>query len=576
MSTLTTFSQKAPNRVFVAILFGALAGVFYAALIPLVLSSIQSEDVALVSENNVQTLWIFDIINYKLAAVYLAACVLILLMRSASEIMLVRVATEISQSLRKKFYQKISKAPLVAIEKIGSAKLIGSINIDVPRIVSGGMVLPALLISMVTLIGMLGFLVFLNFDVFRLVILSISIGVICFQIPMYFGRKILHRSREAYDELQHSIKGLIYGAKELKLDGKKRETFFKKSLLEREDKILNYNKKAQTILKATMCFGDLICFFVIGAFSFIFVNYYSVSQTELVGVIMALIYVIGPVGVILATIPTVTVASISYRKLNNLINDIPSENAKDLDLNNIPLWNKLSFENIIYQYSSSDDESGFKVGPLSFEIEKGKVTFVVGGNGSGKSTLSKLLTLHYKPISGKIYFDSQEVTEENINNFRFCIGAIYSDYYLFDELHMELDDELSAKARQYLSMLNLSHKVEIKDGYFTTLDLSDGQRKRLALLVSLLENKELYLLDEWAADQDPEFKEIFYRKILKELKAQGKAIVVISHDNAYFDCADNIITMDNGSINVAKTSPQSLLNRQNTFVSESLDKIKII
>lgn len=557
MSTLSTFSKKAPNRVFIAICLGALAGVFYSALIPLVLSSISPDNSGISTGNTVEEFFFFDVTNYKLAGVYIAACLIILVMRSASEIILVRVSSEVSRDIRKRFYERIAHAPLVDLERIGSAKLIGSINIDVPRIVSGGTVLPALLISSITLLGMLSFLMYLNVEVFKLVIMAIFIGALCYQIPMMIGGRIFHRSREAHDELQHSIRGLIYGIKELKLDVKKRAAYFDKNLHAQELKILKHDKLANTVVRTTMSFGDLICFFVIGAVSFVFINYHAISKQELVGVIMALLYVTGPVAIMLATVPTVTIASISYKKLNKLLQSIPSEQCNS-ELVDLPPWETLKFSNIEYQYPSYNDEPGFKVGPLNFEICKGQVSFIIGGNGSGKSTMSKLLTMHYTPTAGKLLFGKTLVTSENIVSCRSLVGAIYSDYHLFDEFLIDLSDELRLKAEKYLEMLQLSHKVKIQDGRFTTIDLSDGQKKRLALLVSLLEDKEFYLFDEWAADQDPEFKDIFYKEILLNMKKAGKAVVVISHDSAYFDVADQILVMDRGQLKEPSKEEKSI------------------
>ena len=548
MSILSTFSRKAPNRVFISVVLGALAGICYSALIPLVLSSISPVDANFTAHNdNVDSILSFDVMHYKLAALYLVACLFILLMRSASEIMLVRVASEVAKELRTKFYRQISNAPLASLEKIGSAKFVASINIDVPRIVAGGRALPAILVNAITLIGMLAFLMYLNSDVFKLVMIAIFVGAICYQLPMIIGSKIFQRSRDVEDQLQQSIKGLIYGAKELKLDSNKRAMYFKQALLAREQQILSNEKKAQTILRATMSFGDLISFFVIGAVSFIFVNYYAISQEELVGVIMALLYVTSPIAILLASIPALTVASISYRKLNRLIEEIPSEEFNITPVEITP-WQSMRFDQVEYRYPSNTGETGFHVGPLDFEINKGEITFIIGGNGSGKSTLSKLLTLHYIPEAGNIYFGDNEVTPNSITSHRANIGAIYTDYFLFDELLLELTDELIATANQYLVMLQLADKVNIENGVFTTLSLSDGQRKRLALLVAFLEEKEFYLFDEWAADQDPEFKDIFYKVILPDLKAKGKAIVVISHDDKYFSIADKILVMEQGNL----------------------------
>ncbi|WDE09177.1 cyclic peptide export ABC transporter [Thalassomonas viridans] len=565
MSILSTFSRKAPNRVFVSVILGALAGVCYSALIPLVLSSISPADPNFAAQNdNIESVLSFDVMNYKLAALYLVACLAILLMRSASEIILVRVASEVARELRVKFYRQIANAPLASIEKIGSAKFIAAINIDVPRIVTGGRALPVLLVNGITLIGMLGFLLYLNADVFKLVMVAIFVGAVCYQLPMMLGSRIFQRSREAEDKLQESIKGLLFGVKELKLDSNKRGMYFKKALLGREEAILGHEKKAQTIVRATMSFGDLISFFVIGGVGFIFVNYYAITPEELIGVVMALLYVTAPIALLLGAIPAIAVASISYRKLNRLIEEIPHEDINPglVELND---WQSLTFNQVEFRYPSDTEEPGFHIGPLDFEINKGEITFIVGGNGSGKSTLSKLLTLHYMPQAGNISFGENEVNAASVTSHRQNIGAIYTDYFLFDELLMDFTGEVTAKANEYLRMLHLDKKVKIENGAFTTLSLSDGQRKRLALLVALLEEKQFYLFDEWAADQDPEFKEIFYNKILPDMRAQGKAIVVISHDDRYFPIADKILVMEQGRL--VKTPSQVQLPEQETAIA---------
>ncbi len=205
----------------------------------------------------------------------------------------------------------------------------------------------------------------------------------------------------------------------------------------------------------------------------------------------------------------------------------------------------------LFGYSRLSDHA-FSVGPIDAHINQGEITFIVGGNGSGKSTLAKIISLHYLATSGRIAFDDVPISQENINSYRQQIACIYSDYYLFKQLHSEIahstTPELLAQVDFYLEVLELKGKVELRDGYFTTLHLSDGQRRRLALLVAFLDNKSLYVFDEWAADQDPEFKRIFYYDILPNLKAQGKSVIAISHDDRYFDIADKLLIMENGQL----------------------------
>ncbi|KAF7783832.1 hypothetical protein PRUB_a5145 [Pseudoalteromonas rubra] len=553
MNLLKLFSESYPNRVFISVLLGAISGILYSGLIPFVLMSIESPTPGLqLAEVPHARYGLLEVANYKLAALFFLACTFILIMRSLSEILLQRVATDVARKLRVSFYDKISRTPLYAIEKMGSSKLVASVNLDVPRIVNGARALPLLLINLVTLVGMLGFLVYLNDEVFKMVMIAIAFGILAYQVPMYFGNKLLTRSREYRDAIQEGVNGLLSGAKELKLDAQKRAYFHQDALLSNEKNILKNEKAAQSVLISTINFGDLICFFVIGALCFIFVNYHSISNSELVAVIMALLYVTGPIAVLLNALPQMMMATISYKKFNTLLNELPEEQI-DYQISDVPSWQTLRFDNVEFAYPSDQDEAGFAVGPIDLTLKRGEIVFIVGSNGSGKSTLSKLLTLHYQAVEGHIYFDDTALNNANIESYRQGISAIYSNYYLFAKILKDLDDATMELIQHYLKLLHLDHKVTIEDGYFSTVSLSDGQRKRLALLVAFLEDKQVYLFDEWAADQDPIFKEVFYKRILPSLKAKQKLVIAITHDDKYFDLADRVIVMEGGKV-VEQTS----------------------
>ena len=550
MKLFEAFSKKSPNKVFVSIVLGALAGISYASLIPLVLSAVTFDKGAIkaVFPDTVRVLsW--EVSNPLFALLFVATCIFILAARSTSQVMLSRVSMEVTSELRIALYNRIAGAPIPALERLGSAKLLAALTTDVPRVVMGARLLPDLLTSSITLIGMLSYLWYLNSDIFAFVMGAILFGATTYQIPMLIGRRYIKKARVHIDELQESIRGLIYGAKELKLDSEKREAYFQEILLASEKSVLEADKTGHTIMRAAANYGDLLSFFVIGAVSFIFVNHTAIGNNDLVGVIMALMYVTGPIALLLNFVPQIAVARVSLNKVNALFAQIPTEEIPQRRPK-VGEWSTVRFEGVGYQYANGDD-NGFQVGPVDFEIHKGEVTFIVGGNGSGKSTLSKLITQHYRPSFGEIRFGNERVTSENLAVYRDDIAAIYSDYYLFDRVlaGTRLGDQLlQPRVDAYLKAFALDHKVVFKDRKFSTISLSDGQKRRLALIVSFIDDKKLYLFDECAADQDPGFKQVFYRKVLPELKAQGKAVVVISHDDRYFDVADKVIVMEDGRI----------------------------
>jgi putative ATP-binding cassette transporter len=199
-------------------------------------------------------------------------------------------------------------------------------------------------------------------------------------------------------------------------------------------------------------------------------------------------------------------------------------------------------------------EKGFQLGPLSLTLKPGELVFVIGGNGSGKSTLAKIITGLYEPQSGEIYLNKTPITQNNLEWYRQHFTAIFSDFYLFESCLGFNDPNLDEKINAYLRKLQLAHKVQAKDGVLSTISLSFGQRKRLALLSAYLEDRPIYLFDEWASDQEPEFRELFYKQILTELKEQGKIVIVITHDDRYFHLADHLIKLDYGKIQFERTS----------------------
>jgi putative pyoverdin transport system ATP-binding/permease protein len=190
----------------------------------------------------------------------------------------------------------------------------------------------------------------------------------------------------------------------------------------------------------------------------------------------------------------------------------------------------------------------------------GELIFITGGNGSGKTTLVKLLTGLYVPESGEIRLDGEAVTDCNQVYYRRHFSVVFSDFYLFESLLGLQAPELDARARDYLVQLQLDQKVHVKDGKFSTVELSQGQRKRLALLTTYLEDRAIYVFDEWAADQDPFFKEVFYLKLLPELKAKGKTVLVISHDDRYYYVADRLIKLNYGQMEYDLPASQLTLN----------------
>jgi putative ATP-binding cassette transporter len=263
----------------------------------------------------------------------------------------------------------------------------------------------------------------------------------------------------------------------------------------------------------------------------------------------------GPINGILRIIPYLFGIRISWNRMNALIaevdqvaapNSVKESDKREGDRISVQL------ENIEYEYQ--DDDKIFKVGPINHEFRSGEIVFITGGNGSGKTTLAKLLTGLYEPHKGRVLINGTEVSRNELGGH---YSNVFSDFYLFRKLygvdHTNKHDEIE----RYLDLLQIKDKLIINDGVFSTVKLSTGQRKRLALLVSYLEDRKIFIFDEWASDQDPEFRRFFYQDLLHELKQRGKCVIVITHDDRYFHVADTVLKLHMGQIELLaqRTAP---------------------
>jgi putative ATP-binding cassette transporter len=255
---------------------------------------------------------------------------------------------------------------------------------------------------------------------------------------------------------------------------------------------------------------------------------------------------------LVGTIPTFRNAAISLEKVEQLGVTLSavdvSEAASRLPEKALPPWERLDLVGVTHSYYREREAEQFVLGPISLTLYPGEVVFLIGGNGSGKTTLAKLITGLYIPEGGQIRLNGRLVDEYNRDHLRQHFSVVFSDFYLFEQFLGLEGPDLDREARVYVERLQLEGKVTVEGGRLSTTDLSQGQRKRLALLTAYLEDRPIYLFDEWAADQDPLFKEVFYYQILPELKARGKTVIVISHDDRYYHVGDRLIKLDYGRL----------------------------
>jgi putative ATP-binding cassette transporter len=276
----------------------------------------------------------------------------------------------------------------------------------------------------------------------------------------------------------------------------------------------------------------------------------TLAAETLTGYLLTTIYMINTVWGVVDGWTIFAQAQIALNRVHSLGLSLgrPAAEEQTVPPDAPPAWHRLEFDGVTYTYPPDVDGQAFVLGPVDFTLHRGELAFLAGGNGSGKSTLAKVLTGLYSPEAGVIRLDDVAIEDKNRDWYCEQISAIFSDFYLFDTL-LGLDaPELDAQARRYLVELELDTKVQVTDGVLSTTALSYGQRKRLALLTAFLEDRPIYVFDEWAADQDPHYRQIFYDRLLPELKVRGKTVLVISHDDRYYHLGDRILRLDYGKL----------------------------
>lgn len=556
MGLLNQFVKLSPNKVTLSILMGAISGILQATLIPVILAALSV--VFGESEDNIVTVFGIEISTWKYASFFACIVLLIMVFRAVSQILLSNVAIDLTSHLRKKLIRKVSESSLLGYEKVGQDRIFTGIITDVNEVVIGASQVPDLIKNSVSILGMLIYLMIINLEMFWYICISISAGVILFYVPTTIANKYFAKSRTHFDELQFGLKGILDGFKELKLSKSKREDYFKRWILSADKNLSSKNKRGLFFSKLAYSLGDMSAFVTIGMLTFVTANYHEISYENILIVIMTLIYITGPLEAVMHQIPDMAIANISLHKLNTLYDDLSVENYSEKE--KIGNLKTLEFKDITFAYGPSEND--FRIGPINFKIGTGELVFIVGGNGSGKSTVSKLITQHYRPLSGDILINGVPIKDDHVLSLRERVSSIYTDFHLFTHMLGNYDEKV---IKQHLEDLGLSEKVTFENGKFSTVQLSDGQRKRLALLVALMDDRDIYLLDEWAADQDPEFKDVFYRKILMEMRKSGKIVIVISHDDHYFDVADKFLVMSKGSMKIV--NPETLNDRNRSSMS---------
>jgi putative ATP-binding cassette transporter len=533
MNIIKFLLRNSRGLALLAIIAGALSGSSGAVLIMLIHASLGADSNALT-----QMQW-----------QYVGLCVGLLLTQYAAQVFVLRLSQGAIYDMRLRLSKSIINAPLRQLEEAGSPRLMAALTGDAATISSALINVPIICINLATMLTCLVYVGVLSWQLLAGLIVFMVLSIATYRLTVKRAMRHLKRAREEADTLFAHFRSIIDGNKELKLHRERREEFYAEEITTSAGNVRQHNQRGITTYIIADGWGRLLYFVFMGLLIYAVPQVATVTVQDLTGYILVILYIRTPITVLLNVIPSFTEAQVALQKVESIGLSLQKEITQERPERSSEAgagWESVELDGVMHAYHTDREEGSFALGPIDLTFRPGELVFLVGGNGSGKSTFAKILTGLYVPEAGDIRFNGQPITNETRDSYRQLFSAVFSDYHLFERVAGANDPGLDARAQEYLVLLQLDHKLRVEDRKFSTTALSQGQRKRLTLLNAYLEDRPFYVFDEWASDQDPLFKRVFYTQLLPELKARGKTVLVITHDDQYYHVADRVVKLEYG------------------------------
>lgn len=469
-----------------------------------------------------------------------------------SAVLFQRLGHDAHAELQRFVSTRVLNSDFRRLEEIGSPRVLSALSEHSARVTEFFVSLPTILMNAIVVVGCLVYMAWLSWHVFLAAAVIIGLGSLAYHLVHLRAIHHLNRAAKEQDRLFDHFRSLVEGAKELRLHAVKRGRFAREVLGASIECVRRERALGMSIFVASTAWSNFLVYAFIGLVLFVLVGEVPDRARTMTGFALVFVYMVTPLEALLLALPRVNLARVSAARIEAIMQELQHHDPSTPP-QTPAAFEHVALDGVCHRYCREPEDEVFTVGPFTLSFAPGQLNFLVGGNGSGKTTFAKLLVGLYEPEAGTIRLNGEVVDNTHRDRYRQYFSAIFSDFYLFERLLDVPSLQLDEQGNALLAKLHLRHKVQVRDGAFTTRSLSQGQRKRLALVVAYLEDRPFLVFDEWAADQDPVFKEVFYRELLPELKARGKTVLVISHDDRYFDLADRLIRMENGHVTVIES-----------------------
>lgn len=488
-----------------------------------------------------------------LVAAFFGLCGLVAAARYVAQAAMARLGQGAVADLCTLIARKVLGLPLARFEAIDTSGLVAVLTEDVVIVANALVGIPQVCINGPLIAICLVYAGWLSTTILLCGVAFAGLAIAAYLAMVSPAMKQLRLARAGQDALVGHIRTLIEGFRELKQHRGRSEAFLARGLVPAAEVVRDRAVAGQTLFALAEGWSQAAFFVFMGFLLFVLPSFREVDRATLAGAVLVVLYINAPLDVILTWLPTLGRARASMQRIEALIPALdavePPEPTTSMILGPRPfLVDGIVLEGVCYSYRDGGERHGFALGPVDLTLRPGEVVILAGGNGSGKTTLVKTLAGLYAPRRGTIRVDGREIGDGERTAYRQLFSVVFADGYLFKDLLGLERPGLEDEARTGLERLGLAGRVGIEGIAYTTTDLSQGQRRRLAMLNARLEDRPVLVFDEWAANQDPHAKRTFYRETLPELREAGKAVLVISHDEEYYDAADRVVRLRDGRV----------------------------
>jgi putative ATP-binding cassette transporter len=462
---------------------------------------------------------------------------------------LVKLSERTLARLRLLVSRQLSETRYREVETQGAGRLLALLTEDVGMVADFFVTLPQLVVHGAVLLGCLGYLLVLSWQAFCIGLCVVSAGALAMQPGLRRANALLRDARTGEDRVYQSFRALFSGAKELKLNAARREAFLAEVLGGSIEAVRALWTRGLTVHVSAVSWQIFLFFAVIGSILFGLGGLVELAPPVRSGFALMVLYMLVPLQALLQSSPAFQRTRVALERLQAFgVGSVELPARVTAAAPASERFASLRLSGVRHSYRRDGEDGVFVLGPIHLELRPAELVYLVGANGSGKTTLAKLLTGLYEPEAGDIFYNGRRVDDAQRAAYRESFSAVFSDFHLFEGLLGATGQGLDVRASELLVALQLEHKVSVREGRFSTTQLSNGQRKRLALLVAYLEERPVMVFDEWAADQDPSYKHVFYTQVLPALKASGKSVLVITHDDRYFHLGDRVLKLEAGQL----------------------------